>query len=98
MGVNPDDLLTVLASPECRVLLRELDDGPRSVEELGAVLADADGIRDETDAVIAVHHVHVPKLEAAGLVTVEDDVVAPSIDTGDAERNPRGYPSATRHA
>lgn len=96
--MNPDDLLTVLASPECRVLLRELDDGPRSVEELGAVLADVDDSRDETDAATAVHHIHAPKLEAAGLVTVEDDVVVPSIDTGDAQRCSRGYPDTTWQA
>lgn len=81
MGVNPDDLLAVLANPERRILLDELDDGPSTVSQLGSALADARESQTETEALSMVHHVHVPKLEQTGIVDVDDDVVVPIIDT-----------------
>jgi DNA-binding transcriptional ArsR family regulator len=83
MGVNPDDLLAVLSNRDCRDVLRELSDGPRTVSELGAALTAED--RDERDAATAVHHVLVPKLRDAGLVTVDDGVVSIALESADAD-------------
>jgi DNA-binding transcriptional ArsR family regulator len=79
--VNPDDLLAVLANPERRILLDELDDAPSTISHLGSALADATESQTETEALSMVHHVHVRELEQTGIVDVNDDVVVPIIDT-----------------
>ncbi|MXR20263.1 DUF7344 domain-containing protein [Halobacterium bonnevillei] len=98
MGVNPDDLLAVLANPERRVLLDELDDGPSTISQLGSALADARDAHTETEAVSMVHHVHVPKLEQTGIVDVNGDVVVPVLDTEDVGHQREASPDNARHA
>ncbi|WP_336036567.1 DUF7344 domain-containing protein [Halobacterium yunchengense] len=98
MGVNPDDLLAVLSNRDCRVVLRELDDGPRTVDELGAALAAADDVRSERDGVTAAHHVVVPKLRRVGLVDVDASGVSAAIDAGRADASRTPASKHTRHA
>lgn len=98
MGVNPDDLLVVLSNPDCRVALRELGDGPRTVSDLGTALAEADDARSERDGVTAAHHVVVPKLRRVGLVDVDADTVEPAIDTGSVANLGAAAARSTRHA
>ena len=79
-----DRAFRLLAAPERRVLLSVLqgrDGGPVDVstlaDELSARLRehDPDRVRTPDDLQIALHHVHLPKLEAAGVVEWSDDRV-----------------------
>ena len=61
-----DELLGCLAHPQRRGLLRALaDDGPQSV----AAIASHENRSPERSATrVKAHHVHLPKLEAAGVI------------------------------
>jgi DNA-binding transcriptional ArsR family regulator len=79
-----DRAFRLLAAPERRVLLsvlQERDGGPVDVSTLARDLStrlrehDPDRARTPDDLQIALHHVHLPKLEAAGVVEWSDDRV-----------------------
>jgi len=71
-----DDLFDILANANRRFVLAHLSqrETPPSLGPLAAALAaDSDDLSHE-DARIALHHVHLPKLEEAGLVEYDDTV------------------------
>jgi PAS domain S-box-containing protein len=70
-----DDTLTVLSDPERRNVLRVLRDvdGSVSVQQLAAALADRRDDAVDTSALrVRLIHNHLPALETADLVTVDD--------------------------
>lgn len=79
VGESFDALVDALAARERRLVLYSLlDDDGTTVDALAARLAaSAEGPASERSARIALRHVHLPKLEAAGAVAVDDgeDVV-----------------------
>lgn len=82
-----NDVLTALAHHWRRFLLQSLltEGGQQSCEELSAALADGPASRSGNDAdatetvYLQLHHVHLPKLESADLITYDRarEVVAP---------------------
>jgi len=71
-----DDLLDTLANADRRFVLAHLSqwETEPSLGSLAAALAaDSDDFSHE-DARIALHHVHLPKLEAAGLLEYDDTI------------------------
>lgn len=80
--LDPDDLFDVLSARPRRLALCHLleTDGPTAAVELAAAVADLDGSADELAETAAFQrtyaglvHVHLPKLEAHGLVSVDAD-------------------------
>jgi DNA-binding transcriptional ArsR family regulator len=72
------ETLQVLSTPVRRQVVAELlREGALSVEDVAAAVGDGDTLPagDEVTAV-ALHHVHLPKLRAAGLVSTGADRVA----------------------
>lgn len=78
--INPGDELPVdvaldaMADPHRRAVLAELgrQAGPLPVESVVEAVAERTG--SGTDCVAAtLHHTHLPKLDAAGLVTYDDE-------------------------
>lgn len=70
----------LLSHPDRRVLLQEL----LQVEEttfdaLVATLAASSPDHDDESAQIALHHVHLPKLQDAGYVERDDDTVVSTV-------------------
>lgn len=92
MGVPQDDVFAVLSHEHRRLVVHELTFGPRTVDGLARAIADATDMETVDDAMVALHHVHVPKLEQAGLVTVEDGIV-----TGTVSDTRHAQPGTTRH-
>lgn len=75
---DPDDQLEAISDPHRRLLielLRRQTGRTWSLEELSACLGHADTVDDGTtnDLVHRLYHVHLPKLEAVGLVDVDHD-------------------------
>lgn len=90
-GVTTDELLEVVADPRRRLVLRYLCDNgeqPVTVGELATHLAaeagGTDGPEDTRPKRIPLEHVHLPKLDAAGLVDFDGRTV--SLRTGPRER------------
>lgn len=79
VATGPDDLFRVLESSRRRFVLRQVSavDGEIPVELLGHRLASWEAgatpvtAADERVARIALEHVHLPRLAAAGLVTYD---------------------------
>lgn len=74
----PGDQLEVISDPHRRLLLellRRQAGHTWSLEELSACLGHAETVDDgtEDDLVHRMYHVHLPKLEAVGLVDVDHD-------------------------
>jgi DNA-binding transcriptional ArsR family regulator len=59
-----------LSHPRRRRILSTLRDsrGPRSLEDLGRSLVESGAFGDAEDAVVSLHHVHLPRLAEADLV------------------------------
>ncbi|OTF01707.1 helix-turn-helix domain-containing protein [Halorubrum sp. SD683] len=79
-----DGLVRVLAHPVRRTVLRQLAANPEgaTIERLAETVGDPDGDADGVAArELTLHHVHLPKLEAAGLLTYDPDCgrVDPSV-------------------
>ncbi len=79
-----DELLRLLAAPERRLILtvlHERDGGPVTLDSLARAvrdrLSDSDRDRSPTkhDLRVSFHHVHLPKLSAAGVVEYDDEAV-----------------------
>ncbi|MFW5939448.1 MAG: DUF7344 domain-containing protein [Halolamina sp.] len=76
-----DELVRVLANPVRRAVLRHFTANPTgsTLEGLAEVAISAEVAieiepRDELDALmVALHHVHLPKLEAVGLLTYDPE-------------------------
>lgn len=84
MAGELDDLVRVLAHPVRRTVLRRIAANPGGTTLTGLAAAVADpGEVDECE--LALHHVHLPKLEAAGLLTYDPECgcVDPSVDVTD---------------
>ena len=82
-----DQLFDVLADPYRRIVLSRLfeHDEPMSVDVLAAEVAEATEswgagapAGDSRRIAVRLHHVHLPKLAAAGLVERDDGVVRPT--------------------
>jgi hypothetical protein len=71
-----DDLLDTLANADRRFVLAHLSqrETETSLGPLGAALAANSDDLSHEDARIALHHVHLPKLEAAGLLEYDDTI------------------------
>ncbi len=78
--VETDRVYRLLADEQRRAVLAVLleRDGEMTLEDLRSRLADRVG--DERHAGIRLHHVHLPKLAAAGLIEYDSDhlVVTPT--------------------
>lgn len=76
---NPDELFTVLGSERRRILIAVL--GERSAPVTTDALAEAVASREVTDPTgdlvervrVSLYHVHLPKLDDAGLVQYDSD-------------------------
>ncbi|WP_254536245.1 DUF7344 domain-containing protein [Halomarina litorea] len=86
--IDADDVYRLLADEQRRALLAVLleRDGEMTLDDLRSRLADR--VSDERNAGIRLHHVHLPKLEDAGLLTYDPEthVVTPT-ETADAVRS-----------
>ena len=74
-GLDTDTAFELLSDPVRRELLwtcRERDE--ISVDELADSVA-SEVTPDREELLITLHHTHLPKLESAGVVTVESDTV-----------------------
>lgn len=105
-GDRWDAVLSSLERTRRRLALAELaaDDGPIPRDDLiRRVLAREEGVSTDAvpetsfqDAKVAFHHVHLPKLESAGLIDCEDGDVSyeghPALDTGWLEVDPAETP------
>jgi len=71
-----DALFSVLADANRRFVLSHLAQREASpaLDHLTGALAEWNDDLDREDARIALHHVHLPKLEEAGLLTYDDTV------------------------
>ncbi|WP_135364930.1 DUF7344 domain-containing protein [Halosimplex halophilum] len=71
-----DALFAVLSNADRRFVLSHLAqrETPPALDPLAGALATWNDDRSREDARIALHHVHLPKLEDAGLVTYGDTV------------------------
>jgi len=71
-----DNLLAVLANADRRFVLAHLSqrETPPSLDPIAAALSTRTDDLTREDAQIALHHVHLPKLEDAGLVEYGDTV------------------------
>lgn len=71
-----DEVLTVLSDATRRFVVSYLDgrDEPVAPETLAEALAEWDDDYTPRDAHVALHHVHLPKLEAVGFVAYDDAV------------------------
>lgn len=72
------DVIGAVADEQRRRVLAALDDGADSLDDLAREAAAADAGRDSSpgaveDLRIRLHHVHLPALEAAGLVDYDAD-------------------------
>lgn len=86
-----DALFGVLANANRRFVLEHLAERERdpTLEQLAAALAAWNDTLSPEDARIALHHVHLPKLEEVGIVTYDEtisltDDAAHSLDLVDA--------------
>ena len=73
---EPDDLFDTLANADRRFVLAHLsqrETGPTLGSLAAALAAKSDELPDK-EARIALHHVHLPKLEAAGLLEYDDTI------------------------
>jgi len=74
--VETDALFAVLADANRRFVLSHLaqrETAP-ALDQLTGALAEWNDDLDREDARIALHHVHLPKLEAASLITYDDTI------------------------
>lgn len=80
-----DELFAVLSNANRRFVLAHLAQRgtPPTLDPLAAALAEWSDDLSHEDARIALHHVHLPKLEDAGLVEY-DDTVALTDDAADS--------------
>lgn len=70
----------LLSHPDRRVLLRELlQVDATTFDALVATLAASSADHDDESARIALHHVHLPKLQNAGFVEWDDDTVVSTV-------------------
>jgi DNA-binding transcriptional ArsR family regulator len=71
-----DELFAVLSNADRRFVLSHLAqrETPPALDHLAGALAEWSDDLSREDARIALHHVHLPKLEEAGLVTYDDTV------------------------
>lgn len=79
-GTSPetvDELVRVPANPVRRAVLRHFAASPSetTLAELAGIVVDAEADSETAlrDLRIALHHQHLPKLEAAGLLTYDPD-------------------------
>ena len=69
-----DEVFDALAHQYRRVIIEGLEWGePRSLDDLVDMVADEDASSTATDVRIALVHNHLPYLEAAGVITYDDD-------------------------
>jgi len=76
-GTAPtDELFGVLANANRRFVLEHLSnrESDPTLSQLAATLADWNETLSEEDARIALHHVHLPKLEEVGIVTYDETI------------------------
>lgn len=68
-----DDLYAVLDDPTCRAVLAQLQTRRDTVTSLAAVAAEIDALDfgGRSDAAVGLHHVTLPRLDAAGLVAYD---------------------------
>lgn len=71
-----DELFGVLANANRRFVLQHLSDRANdpTLEQLAAAVAEWNKNLTREDARIALHHAHLPKLEAVGIVTCDETI------------------------
>ncbi|WP_276257842.1 DUF7344 domain-containing protein [Haloglomus litoreum] len=96
--ISPDRILSAVANEHRRAILNSLDNAPGKALEYDALVdCVADRVRDE-DAErashehrqrvrIALHHIHLPKLDAAGIVDYETEAGNVQFVGGELERD-----------
>ena len=69
----------LVAAPRRRTVLAVLDESrcPINLDELASAVADREGVADTASAVeeihIDLHHVHLPKMDALGVLSYDPD-------------------------
>ena len=70
--ISSDDVLNALANVQRRnLLVRLLDHNPQ--DDTPVVVADSEAERDAVGRLVAMHHVHLPKLEEYGFIEWDRD-------------------------
>lgn len=90
-----DDLLTALADPHRRAVAFQFADSPApmALDDLVDDVVRTTACTDSAaDVRVSLWHVHLPRLESVGLLTVDrsDRTVAPTVSPAELERCRRG--------